>query len=425
MYWIKLRPSTAVAGDLRSLHRGDGADDALRLQGPVEHELPRGPLHRGHRLHLRQRRRRQDRDLQDGGAAADQDRRLPGQQADRSHQDRRAVARTQRRAPARLVPRRGRHPPRRGRAAVVHGRKGLHQRRGEPHDHAGRRRPQAGQRHVPGERRAQDQDSRDRLRRQRGDQRQHAAAQAQGEQAEGHHLVHHRQRHLQGSRVRSRRRASGRTLQQQGLRPRSRRPARAEDARDHQGRQDALDPAADSRDRRAALPRRRPLLRGQYAGEGRSAAAHVPDREGRVVQPQEDRGRAQEVAGDLRWRRLHGVHRVSRHGVQRRSDRRGYAGGADPRVPAGPAGGGRRQAGAGGRHHDADRGGRAVLRQPHHLHRQHHHARQRDPPRDAPARGQRLQHRGAQVQRPSPQSAGLLQEPRRQRQGHEGGEDAR
>ena len=62
--------------------------------------------------------------------------------------------------------------------------------------------------------------------------------------------------------------------------------------------------------------------------------------------------------------------------------------------------------------HDAAAGRRAVLRQPHHLHRQHDDARQRDPARDAARRRRRLQHRGAEVQHPPPQSARLLPEPR-------------
>ena len=53
-------------------------------------------------------------------------------------------------------------------------------------------------------------------------------------------------------------------------------------------------------------------LLGEHAGEERGAAAALRAREGRVVQPQEARGRPPEVAGDLRRRRLHGVHGVSR-----------------------------------------------------------------------------------------------------------------
>ena len=106
-------PQPAVAGHLRPLRRRDRADDARRLQGALGHQLPRGPVDRRHRLHLPQRHGRQDRHLQHGGARAGQDRRLPGQQADRPHQDRREAARAQHRGAARLVPRRGRDPPRR------------------------------------------------------------------------------------------------------------------------------------------------------------------------------------------------------------------------------------------------------------------------------------------------------------------------
>ena len=76
------------------------------------------------------------------------------------------------------------------------------------------------------------------------------------------------------------------------------------------------------------------------------------------------------------------------------------------------------------RRDDAHAGGRAVLRQPHHLRRQHDHARQRDPPRDAAGRERRLQHRGAQAQRQAPQSARLLQgaRGRRERQGRQDAE---
>ena len=65
--------------------------------------------------------------------------------------------------------------------------------------------------------------------------------------------------------------------------------------------------------------------------------------------------------------------------------------------------------------------GRAALRhQPDRLQGQHDHARRRDPPRAEPVRGRRLQHRGAQAQRPPPESARLLQAARRLRQGPEG-----
>ena len=95
-----------------------------------------------------------------------------------------------------------------------------------------RRRPEARERHVHGRRRAEDQDSRRRLRRQHGALRRHAPEEDEGEQAEGHPLVHHRQRHVQGSDVRGGRRQGRRVLPQQGLpagprrQPRGRRRSR-------------------------------------------------------------------------------------------------------------------------------------------------------------------------------------------------------
>ncbi len=78
---------------------------------------------------------------------------------------------------------------------------------------------------------------------------------------------------------------------------------------------------------------------------------------------------------------------------------------------------GQRQKDEAARRRRDDAGGRrqAVLRQPHHVHRQHDDARQRHPPRDPAARGRRLQHRGAQGQRPPHQPARLLQAARRAR----------
>ena len=67
--------------------------------------------------------------------------------------------------------------------------------------------------------------------------------------------------------------------------------------------------------------------------------------------------------------------------------------------------------------------GQAVLRQPHHLRRQHDDARQRHPARDAAVRERRLQHRGAEVQHQAAQSARLLQAARG-RQGRQRRQDA-
>ena len=70
--------------------------------------------------------------------------------------------------------------------------------------------------------------------------------------------------------------------------------------------------------------------------------------------------------------------------------------------------------GAADRQRDAAARGRpALLRQPHHLRRQHDDARQRHPPRDAAVRERRLQHRGVEVQHQAAESARLLQADRR------------
>ncbi len=99
------------------------------------------------------------------------------------------------------------------------------------------------------------------------------------------------------------------------------------------------------------------------------------------------------------------------------SGRAADAGGARRRSRTGRGPGHRRR-------HDADPGRQAVLRQPHHVRRQHDHARQRDPPRDAPVRERRLQHRGAEIQHPPAQSARLLQAARGPGQGRDVREDA-
>ena len=93
-----------------------------------------------------------------------------------------------------------------GRAPRADGGEGLHQRRDQPQGHAGRRRSEARERDVHRRRRAEDQDSRRRVRRQPGDRRRQAAEEDEGEQAEGHPLVHHRRRHVQGGDVRGGRR---------------------------------------------------------------------------------------------------------------------------------------------------------------------------------------------------------------------------
>ena len=108
MYYIKLRPSQPSQGIF--VPYDEAAEQTMLADFKAlwaTNFLEDLSIER-HRLHLPERRRRHDRDLPHGGARAGQDRRLPGQQADRPHQDRREAARAQHRAAARLVPRRGR-----------------------------------------------------------------------------------------------------------------------------------------------------------------------------------------------------------------------------------------------------------------------------------------------------------------------------
>ena len=72
-----------------------------------------------------------------------------------------------------------------------------------------------------------------------------------------------------------------------------------------------------------------------------------------------------------------------------------------------------------GQRHDPDQRRQAVLHQPHHVPGQHDDARQRHPARAAALREQRLQHRGAQVQRQAAQSARLFQAARRSEEHHD------
>ena len=113
--------------------------------------------------------------------------------------------------------------------------------------------------------------------------------------------------------------------------------------------------------------------------------------EGRLLQRRADPEGARQGARGLRRRRLLRVHRLSRSLAARPAGRRGRrrASGAVRRQ--------RRPARR--RRDDARAGGEAVLREPDHVHGQHHHARQRHPARAAARRERRVQHRGARSTR--------------------------
>ena len=113
-----------------------------------------------------------------------------------------------------------------------------------------------------------------------------------------------------------------------------------------------------------------------------------------------------------------GVHRLPGLQVPRRSRTRRAR-----RRPQALAARAREPRPADRRRDDADAGGQAVLRQPHHVRRQHDDPRQRHPARDAAARERGVQHRGAEVQHQAAESARLLQAARG-RQGRHRREDA-
>ena len=162
--------------------------------------------------------------------------------------------------------------------------------------------------------------------------------------------------------------------------------------------------------RRPALQGRQLRRRRQHGRQDRVPEAALQDGAGRVLRREADPQGAREGARDLRHRRLHGVHRVPGLQVPRRPEPERARGARRAQGARSAQGEGRR---ADRRRDDADAGRAAVLRQPHHLHRQHDDARQRHPARDAAGRRRRLQHRGAEVQRQAAESARLLQGARR------------
>ena len=104
----------AVAEPVGALRRGRRRPAAQRLPLAVGDQLPRRPVDRGDRLHVPERRHRQADQVRHRGAAADQDRRLHGQQAARVDEDRREAEGRERHHPPRLVRRRRADPPRQG-----------------------------------------------------------------------------------------------------------------------------------------------------------------------------------------------------------------------------------------------------------------------------------------------------------------------
>ena len=204
-------------GALRRSRRGEAA---RRLPPAVGHQLPRQPLGRGARRAVRQRRRRQARDLQHGRAPAREDRRLHRLHQGRAHEGRREDEGARRGPAARLVPRRGRRAPREGHHPEPDGGEGLPGRRDRLERRAAARRAQAREGRLRRAGRAQGPHPRGRLRRQRGPERPHAAPEDEGNQAARGVLVAHRRRHL--TRKRSSRRTPTRSWRTTATRATSR-----------------------------------------------------------------------------------------------------------------------------------------------------------------------------------------------------------
>ena len=236
--------------------------------------------------------------------------------------------------------------------------------------------------------------------------------QPEGEQGPGDVLVRPRQRHLQRRQVRRGRRPRRRVLPRPGLHRRPRGAAGSEDPRGLEGQKtrwvQLRIPITEGKRYRVGkidfegnkivnAEALRPLFKAQ--GRGR-------------LQREEDPQGLREGQGSVRRRRIHGVHRVSGSAAARPAgnDQRCRRGGR-PLTGAGARRGADRSADR--RRDAADPGRQAVLRQPHHVRRQHDDARSGHPARGAAPRERHLQHRSAEVQHQAAEPARLLQAARR------------
>ena len=309
--------------------------------------------------------------------AAREDRRLRRLERDRADEDRRETARRERPGADGFVHQRQLDPPHQGHHPLDALREGLsRQHRDASGEADGRAGHEDGAPDLHHRRRAEIHRPRHRLRRQQGGQRSQAETPDEGDEGALAVLVRHRPRHLQGLEIRRRRRKGPGLLPRQRLRHHHRRQSRDPHAEDVGGRQDARHPTGDSGQRRAALQGRHVRVRRQQGGEVRGAEANLQGEGRRVLQREDDPQRPGKGPRSVRLRRLLGDDRLPDVQAPRRSGRQRLARGT-----------GRRGREAGDRrHHDAHAGRRAVLRQPHHVHRQHRHARSRHPPRDPAGR---------------------------------------
>ena len=217
----------AVAGQVRArTTRRPSRRCCADFKALWEHQLPRGPVDRGDRPHVPERRgrRRSSPTTWRSASASRSSTTATARQIDQHHQalgHRREAARAEHRAAARLVPRRGhRSAASKGVLRELMAEKGF---TNAEVDH--KVTPVAGGPKLVNVTFNVGEGPKIKIRDvdfvgNDGDQRRQAAAQDEGEQAEGHPLVHHRRRHLQGSRVRGRRREGRRVLPEPRLRRR-------------------------------------------------------------------------------------------------------------------------------------------------------------------------------------------------------------
>ena len=253
----------AVAAEVDALHGRDGRAHPGRLPASVGHRVPERPLDRGGRRPVPERRGGQADHLQPGGARAGQDRDLRGLGGaeDRGHPGEPGAAGHH--AADGFLHRPGDDTPRQGGDSAGAPGAGAHVRGGRPHHRGAAGGAEAGPPDVPHDRGAQGPGARDRLHRQRGDERSAAARPDEEDQAALVALVDDRAGHLQARGVRRGRGGHRGLLPRPGLHHRAGRPAGARLPRTLGRRRDPRAAAADSGRRGRAVPHRRGQLRRQ------------------------------------------------------------------------------------------------------------------------------------------------------------------
>ena len=404
-YYIKTPRTDSSQGQVGALRRGQAASPT---SAPVAHELPRQPVGRGHRRAVRERRRGQAHRLPHRGTVARQGRGLPAEGRHEDHgrdlQDRRQAA-ASRASTSRLDSFVDEATIRKVKGVIreLYSEKGYndvtHRDSIKPMP-AGRSWSHLTLQHRSG---ARSTSCRGRLRRQQGVQRRDAAQPDEGQQAQELVVVLHVaaapttkrsspttptsvEEFYQNQRLRRARRSGSRRSRRSRTRRTARRAGSACACRSKRAMRYKVGTFDDHR---------------QHGLKTEPLRAAVQVQEGdyyslKKIQKGIEKARSSTAASAIwQWTPEPGAQAARHRSRDRQADR--------PRSAA-----------ADRRHHDQDERGQAVLRQPHHVHRQHDDARRRGAARDARLRGRRLQHRGAQGERPPAEPARLLQAARGQ-----------